>query len=160
MRHLRLVGVLIAVMAMTISAVPALAGTNDDVGLFDESLNGSDDWEMWARIATRFEFRYLPEALSYTRLHPANTSTDVERMRSDSMKVQGMLFADPAMTRGLTPRELARLRRKGQTDRHHHQGDDNDRDRADGAHGSSRTQRASGPMLSVSGEPSAGFTLS
>ncbi|MHC4862164.1 MAG: glycosyltransferase, partial [Planctomycetota bacterium] len=85
----------------------------DDVGLFDETLNGSDDWEMWARIATRWEFRYVPEALSYTRLHPANTSTDVARMRADSIQVHRRLFSDPGMTGGIGPRELRRLRRRG-----------------------------------------------
>ena len=43
MKYLRLVGVLIAVMAMTVSAVPALAGTNDDVGLFDP---GQGRWHL------------------------------------------------------------------------------------------------------------------
>ena len=34
-------------------------------------------------------------------------------MRADSLRVQRMLFSDPAMTRGIGARDLARLRRKG-----------------------------------------------
>jgi len=81
----------------------------DEVGLFDETLNGSDDWEMWARIAARYDFRFVPRELSYTRLHSANTSLDVSRMRDQSLRVRAMLFSDPELTRGLDHREKRRL---------------------------------------------------
>jgi glycosyltransferase involved in cell wall biosynthesis len=81
----------------------------EEVGLFDETLNGSDDWEMWARIAARYEFRYVPRALSFTRLHSANTSLDVSRMRDQSLRVRAMLFSDPELTRGIGFREKRRL---------------------------------------------------
>lgn len=90
----------------------------DEVGYFDEELNGADDWDMWSRIAARYRFAYLPEALAFTRLHPANTSTDVERMRADSLRVMEKLYADPEMVRGIGPRELEKLRRKGRARLH------------------------------------------
>jgi hypothetical protein len=98
------------------NVVPGTAGVVvrrecfDTVGFFDESLDGADDWEMWARIATRYAFRFDPEPLAFTRLHAWNTSTDVARMRADGQRVQEMLFADPRMTEGLTGRERRRLR--------------------------------------------------
>jgi glycosyltransferase involved in cell wall biosynthesis len=99
------------------NVVPGTAGVVvrrecfETVGFFDESLDGADDWEMWARSSTRYSFSYDPEPLACTRLHAWNTSTDVERMRADVRKVQEMLFADPRMTEGLTDREVRRHRR-------------------------------------------------
>lgn len=85
----------------------------DEVGLFDESLGGADDWDMWSRIAARYEFHYVSEVLSYTRLHGANTSLDIERMRDVSLRVREKLFRDPRMTRGIGPGELRALHRRG-----------------------------------------------
>jgi glycosyltransferase involved in cell wall biosynthesis len=106
------------------NVVPGTAGVVvrrecfDTVGFFDEGLDGADDWEMWARIATRYAFRFDPEPLAFTRLHAWNTSTDVDRMRSDGRKVQEMLFADPRMTEGLTDRERRRHRRRARGSLH------------------------------------------
>lgn len=41
----------------------------DQVGLFDETNPSADDWEMWLRIASRYEFDYVPEYLALYRVH-------------------------------------------------------------------------------------------
>ena len=35
----------------------------DEVGFFDESLKSCQDWDMWIRVAKKYEFRCIPEPL-------------------------------------------------------------------------------------------------
>lgn len=52
------------------------------VGLFDETLGGTADTELWMRIACEgFEAGFVPEKLAYYRLHDANMSLDTAHMR-------------------------------------------------------------------------------
>jgi glycosyltransferase involved in cell wall biosynthesis len=110
---------------LVMNLVPGTAGVVvrrtcfDELGLFDEAFSGADDWEMWARIASRYEFRYTPEALCSLRLHGANTSLDVDRMKRDSLAVQAKLFDDPAMVRGFSKGTVRRLRRRSTARIHH-----------------------------------------
>ncbi|WP_052446513.1 glycosyltransferase [Geoalkalibacter ferrihydriticus] len=39
----------------------------NNVGLFDESLNIGEDYDMWLRIASQYEVGYVPEVLSFYR---------------------------------------------------------------------------------------------
>jgi glycosyltransferase involved in cell wall biosynthesis len=48
----------------------------DEVGLFDNSLRFNEDWEMWIRIASRYEFASTKEILVYYRHHPGNSSNN------------------------------------------------------------------------------------
>lgn len=41
----------------------------EGVGHFDPKTIGSDDWEMWLRIAAQFEFAYIPEPLANYSVH-------------------------------------------------------------------------------------------
>lgn len=46
----------------------------DKVGLFDESITGSDDWDMWIRISEKFEMSYINKPLVKYRVHKENIS--------------------------------------------------------------------------------------
>ncbi len=42
----------------------------DTVGLFNEGLKTSQDYEMWFRLVRKYEFKHIPETLIKSRLHP------------------------------------------------------------------------------------------
>ena len=44
------------------------------VGLFDPSLRGSEDWDMWLRIAASYRVDVVPEVLACYRWHDNNSS--------------------------------------------------------------------------------------
>jgi len=49
----------------------------DKVGLYDASLEGAEDWDMWLRIAEHFELLYVPDVLYYYRHHRASMSWQI-----------------------------------------------------------------------------------
>lgn len=42
----------------------------DDVGVFDESLRVTQDYDLWFRMAGRYRFRHLPGVVLRSRVHP------------------------------------------------------------------------------------------
>lgn len=52
----------------------------ESAGLFDESLQAVEDWDMWIRLSEHQPFIGLPEALVKYRRHETNMSQDPERM--------------------------------------------------------------------------------
>ena len=52
----------------------------DKVGLFDESLDSCQDWDMWLRIATEYHFDFVQESLVRLRAHRNQISSDLSRM--------------------------------------------------------------------------------
>lgn len=52
----------------------------EQVGLFDEKLRASEDWDMWLRVARAFRFAGIPDALLNYRMHGENMSADPEHM--------------------------------------------------------------------------------
>lgn len=52
----------------------------DKVGLFDESLRSSEDYELWLRIAKHFPIFSLDECLVRYRVHQNKMSTDFKKM--------------------------------------------------------------------------------
>jgi cellulose synthase/poly-beta-1,6-N-acetylglucosamine synthase-like glycosyltransferase len=50
-------------------------------GLFDPNLRGTEDLELWLRIARNNAFAYLDESLVFVRQHEANTTSTVEFVR-------------------------------------------------------------------------------
>jgi tetratricopeptide (TPR) repeat protein len=46
----------------------------DAVGLFDENLLAAEDWDMWIRLAKKFEFDYIDEPLYQYRIHEKRLS--------------------------------------------------------------------------------------
>jgi len=56
-----------------------------EVGLFDEALKASEDWDMWIRIARKFHFDYVNESLVQIRVHSANMQKDFSRMLASEL---------------------------------------------------------------------------
>lgn len=60
----------------------------DIVGLFDEK-SVVEDWDMWLRIADKFEFRYIPELLFYYRRHAQNLSNYFDKLYDSHRYIVG-----------------------------------------------------------------------
>ena len=56
-----------------------------DVGYFDETLKASEDWDMWLRIAQKYQFDYVDESLVQIRVHASNMQKDFSRMLSSEL---------------------------------------------------------------------------
>ena len=50
------------------------------VGLFDEDLPCSQDYDLWIRISKEFLFEYVPEPLFKYSIHPNKISTNLEAL--------------------------------------------------------------------------------
>jgi glycosyltransferase involved in cell wall biosynthesis len=59
----------------------------DELGGFDESLSGADDWDMWIRIVDRFKVTADPDPLATIRVHPGNQSRNAELMYASARRV-------------------------------------------------------------------------
>jgi|SRR5215471_15712208 len=57
----------------------------DEVGLFDESLIGAEDYNLYLRLAKKFQFGFLDEPLIKKRLHDDNLSNNLEQMLHDEL---------------------------------------------------------------------------
>lgn len=74
------------------SSVVARKRCFSEVGGFNEDreLSGSEDWEMWLRIASRFSCRHLPNHFTYYRLHDSWTMSNpsvAERSMRHAFKI-------------------------------------------------------------------------
>lgn len=77
----------------------------DDVGFFDENLRFSEDWDMWWRIAAKYNFSLVPEPLIRYRQHPSSHSTNCQLMLETSRTLIERNFAH-------APIELLHLRNR------------------------------------------------
>ena len=55
------------------------------VGLFDELLKASEDWDMWLRIARKFHIDYVNKSLVQIRVHSSNMQKDFPRMLASEL---------------------------------------------------------------------------
>ena len=55
------------------------------VGVFDESLVGCEDYNLFLRLARQFQFRFLAEPLVKLRCHDGNLSNDLPQMCHDEI---------------------------------------------------------------------------
>jgi glycosyltransferase involved in cell wall biosynthesis len=70
----------------------------DRVGLFDESLRGgSDDYDMWLRLARHFKLRYVPTPLATIRLHGGNYSSVQGQARDNFVIIDKSIAASPEL---------------------------------------------------------------
>lgn len=70
------------------------------VGLFDEALNGAEDWEMWIRIARHYQILFYDGVLAKYRFHLSNytgTRANVKHILDVRLKVLDKTFADPTL---------------------------------------------------------------
>jgi glycosyltransferase involved in cell wall biosynthesis len=52
----------------------------DEVGVFDESLESCQDWDMWKRISEKYQFDYVPEVLARLYMHGSQISYNLNAM--------------------------------------------------------------------------------
>lgn len=60
----------------------------EKVGSFNPSFFGSGDWEMWLRIAERYEIGFVDEPLTFYRVHGANASHKLARIWQDDERLR------------------------------------------------------------------------
>ena len=69
------------------------------VGLFDQSLRTSGDWDMWLRVARYYPFAYVDQVVARYRWHPGNItgtdSPDFAATTTDRAKVLDKIFDVP-----------------------------------------------------------------
>lgn len=70
------------------SAVLARRSCFDALGGFNADYFGSGDWEMWYRIAEKWDVGYVPEPLTFYRVHGANASHKLDRIWRDDQKLR------------------------------------------------------------------------
>jgi glycosyltransferase involved in cell wall biosynthesis len=81
----------------------------DRVGLFDEDLRGgSDDYDMWLRLARHFKLRYVRTPLATIRLHGGNYSSVQGQARDNFVIIDKTIAASPEL-RALRRAKLGRL---------------------------------------------------
>jgi glycosyltransferase involved in cell wall biosynthesis len=52
----------------------------DEVGPFDETMQATEDRDLWFRIASRYEVALVPKVIAHYRLSPSSATTSRERM--------------------------------------------------------------------------------
>lgn len=80
------------------------------VGMFDPSLRGAADWELWLRMAARYTFAFMAAPLALYTRHPDNMSADQDGMVDEFARALSNVLAKcdlPADDRRLV---AARLR--------------------------------------------------
>lgn len=76
-----------------------------EVGGFDQSVTPAEDWDMWLRLAARYEFVLVPSVQIFYRISPNSASFNVWKMESGSIKVIDRALA-------VTPDGLAHLKKE------------------------------------------------
>lgn len=56
-----------------------------EVGLFDETLQASEDWDMWIRVCKKFRVDFVDQVLVQIRVHPSNMQKDFSRMLASEL---------------------------------------------------------------------------
>ncbi|HRF59316.1 MAG TPA: glycosyltransferase [Fimbriimonadaceae bacterium] len=70
------------------SAVLARRECFEHCGVFNPAYFGSGDWEMWLRIAERYEIGYVDERLTFYRVHGENASHELDRIWRDDERLR------------------------------------------------------------------------
>jgi glycosyltransferase involved in cell wall biosynthesis len=65
----------------------------DVVGNFNESLNAAEDWDMWLRLATHYEFVVVPKVQILYRVSINSMSTNLKRQEIASLVVIEQAFS-------------------------------------------------------------------
>jgi len=81
----------------------------DRIGFFDEQLRGgSDDCDLWIRLAPYFQFRYLASPLAVIRLHEGNYSS-IERHFQDQVVIIAKAISRNPEIAALKQKKLSQL---------------------------------------------------
>lgn len=79
----------------------------DRVGHYDESLQTSEDLDMWLRVARYYEFAFTDQVLARIRLHGGSITGEVSSQRDEQMERRGLVFTKLFETPGLPPEIMA-----------------------------------------------------
>jgi hypothetical protein len=58
------------------------------LGTFNPEYFGSGDWEMWLRVAEKWDIGYVDKKLTYYRVHGENASHKLERIWEDDERLR------------------------------------------------------------------------
>jgi glycosyltransferase involved in cell wall biosynthesis len=58
----------------------------DEAGLFDETMQATEDRDLWFRIASRYEVALVPQVIAHYRLSPSSATTNPERMLRSQLR--------------------------------------------------------------------------
>jgi len=75
-----------------------------EVGLFNEQLRCTQDYDMWLRVMQKYEFHYLDEPLVYYRVHDlmgSKTLTDVQKKEINVLKRRYFIPIKQLLRRGV-----------------------------------------------------------
>lgn len=80
----------------------------DRLGGFNEAYFGSGDWEMWLRVAEAYDVGFVPERLTFYRVHGGNASHKLDRIWQDDDRLREWIRSREAAYRslGLQPEAL------------------------------------------------------
>jgi len=79
----------------------------DRVGNYDESLQTSEDLDMWLRVARYFDFAFTDRVLARIRLHGGSITGGISVERDEQMERRGLVFTKLFESPGLTPEIVA-----------------------------------------------------
>ena len=65
------------------------------VGGFDETLSTSADWDLYYRIARRYQAAFVPRPLVRYRIHAGNMHAGIGAMERDMLRAYAKAFAEP-----------------------------------------------------------------
>jgi glycosyltransferase involved in cell wall biosynthesis len=96
---------------LCVSSVVVRRASLEPVGLFDETIPGASaqDYDLWWRLAQRFEFTYIDRPLAFYRIRPAHETRTAQRLQDELYVVYKRLRADPGL-RALVGRRAVRRR--------------------------------------------------
>jgi glycosyltransferase involved in cell wall biosynthesis len=72
---------------MVASSVMARRAAIEEVGGYDESLTSAENWDLWIRIARRWEVDFVDEPLTVYRMHGSGLSANVESRRRNVFRI-------------------------------------------------------------------------
>jgi alpha-1,3-rhamnosyltransferase len=81
-----------------------------NVGYYDESLK-IEDWDMWLRIADKYEIGYLDDCLSYYRVHELNSTNPAGNLKllTDKITIANKWKSSPFYSRSIRNIKLSEI---------------------------------------------------
>jgi len=80
------------------------------LGGFDESLNAAQDWDMWLRLAAKFEFVCVPSVHILYRISPNSLSTNILRQEKAGLQLLEKAYRErPSKIKNSSRNSLANL---------------------------------------------------
>ncbi len=84
----------------------------NEVGGFEESLAYGEDWDMWLRLAARYEFVTIPSPQILYRISPKSASFNIWKMEEGSLQIIERAFASAPASLQYLKREVLASRYK------------------------------------------------